>query len=184
MTITKHKFSSQQYHLMTEAGVFEHIQGQRLELIKGEIIQMLPIGRNHCACIARLNKLLFAKFGSKQIIWVQSSIRLDDGSEPQPDLALLNLRSDFYEEALPAPEDILLIVEVADSTISYDRDLKMPLYAEFGIPEAWLVDVNKKTLTRYTSPSSQGYKDSQRLDINDSIPCLDKEIAATDIFGN
>ncbi len=184
MTITKHKFSSQQYHLMAEAGVFDRIREQRLELIKGEIIQMSPIGRKHCACIARLNALLFAKFTGKQIIWVQSSIKLDDGLEPQPDLALLKLRSDFYEEALPAPEDILLIVEVADSTISYDRDLKMPLYAESGIPEAWLVDVNARTITRYTEPSAKGYKSSQRLDINDSILCLDKEIAATDIFGN
>ena len=184
MTITKHKFSSQQYHLMAEAGVFDRIREQRLELIKGEIIQMSPIGRKHCACIARLQKKFEQVLGENIIVWTQSSIRLGDTSEPQPDLTLLKFRHDFYAEGLPTPEDILLIVEVADSTISYDRDLKMPLYAESGIPEAWLVDVNARTITRYTEPSAKGYKSSQRLDINDSILCLDKEIAATDIFGN
>jgi Uma2 family endonuclease len=182
MTATKYKFTTQEYQLMSEKGIFspEH----RLELIRGEIVKMSPIGRKHSACIAALNELLFTKFAGKFNIWVQSSIRLDDGSEPQPDIALLRRRADFYRDSLPSPADILLIVEVADSTISYDRDVKMPLYAEFGIIEAWLIDLNAKTLTKYTEPSPKGYKTSHRLELNDAVLCLDIAINLTDIFGN
>jgi Uma2 family endonuclease len=183
MTITKYKFNAQQYHLMAEAGVFSHIYDHCLELIKGEIIQMSPIGRKHAAAVARLDRLLQQLFSSQAIIWTQNSIKLDDGSEPQPDLALLKFRDDFYIERLPIPEDILLIIEVADSTISYDRDFKMPLYAEFGISEAWLIDVNDKILSKYTNPSPRGYKASESLDGNDMISVLGVEIAVKDIFG-
>jgi Uma2 family endonuclease len=126
---------------------------------------------------------LYKIFIGRYIIWGQSSIRLNDGSEPQPDLALLKLRDDFYAESLPIPEDILLIIEVADSTISYDRDIKMPLYAEFGIPEAWLIDVNLKTLTRYANPNLRGYKNTENLDGNDTVSVLGVEIAVKDILG-
>jgi Uma2 family endonuclease len=181
MTVTTHKFSSEQYHLMAIAGVF--VPETRLELIKGEIIQMSPIGRKHAACVARLDRLLQQLFFNQAIIWTQNSIRLDDGSEPQPDLAMLKLRDDFYAESLPIPEDILLIIEVADSTISYDRDIKMPLYAEFGITEAWLIDVNHKTLIRYTNPNLRGYKNTEILDGNDTVSVLEGEIAVKDILG-
>ncbi len=182
MTIAKHKFNSQQYHLMAEAGVFT--PESRIELIKGEIITMSPIGRKHGSCVARLNQLLVQKFIGRFIIWGQSSIRLDNGSEPQPDLALLKLRDDFYIEGLPTPEDILLIIEVADSTIDYDRHTKMPLYAEFDIPEAWLVDVNQENLTKYTNPSPKGYKNTESLDKNDLVIVLGVEIMVKDIFGS
>jgi Uma2 family endonuclease len=181
---TTHKFNSQQYHLMAEAGVFMHIPEPRIELIKGEIIQMSPIGRKHGACVARLDRLIQKLLANELFVWVQNSIRLDDGSEPQPDLALLKLRNDFYAERLPIPEDILLIIEVADSSIEYDRSVKMPLYAEFGIPEAWIIDVNAQILTRYTNPSARGYKISESLDRNDSVLVLGVEIDVNDIFGS
>jgi Uma2 family endonuclease len=182
MTATKYKFTTQEYHLMSEVGMFakEH----RLELIKGEIVKMSPIGRKHCACIAKLQKKFEQILGERIIVWTQNSIHLNSESEPQPDLALLKLRADFYAERLPRPEDILLIIEVADSTISYDRDVKMPLYAEFGITEAWLIEVNAKTLTKYTEPSPKGYKTSHLLELNDAVLCLDVAIALTDIFGS
>lgn len=181
MTATNYKFTAPEYHLMSEAGIFspEH----RLELIKGEIVKMSPIGRKHCACIAKLQKKFEQILGDRIIVWTQNSIHLNSESEPQPDLALLKLRADFYEERLPRSEDILLIIEVADSTISYDRDVKMPLYAEFGVIEAWLIDVNGKTLTKYSEPSPTGYKTSHRLELNDVVLCLDVAIALTDIFG-
>jgi len=182
MTATKYKFTSQEYHLMSETGIFS--QKHRLELIRGEIVKMSPIGKKHCAYIAKLQKKFEQILGERIIVWTQNSIHLNSESEPQPDLVLLKLRADFYEERLPRPEDILLIVEVADSTISYDRDVKMPLYAEFGIIEAWLIDVNAKTLTKYTEPSPTGYKTSHRLELNDAVLCLDVEILLTDIFVN
>jgi Uma2 family endonuclease len=182
MNVTKLKFNSQQYHQMAEAGIFEHIPTSRIELIKGEVVQMSPIGRKHCACLAKLNQLMVREFIDRFIIWGQSSIKLDDGSEPQPDLAILRFRSDFYDERLPTASDILLIVEVADSTISYDREVKIPLYAEFGIPEAWLLDVNKNLLTKFTQPSLDGYRIAQILDLADSIKFSGLEIQISDIF--
>ncbi|MDX2255875.1 MAG: Uma2 family endonuclease [Pseudanabaenaceae cyanobacterium bins.39] len=103
------------------------------------------------------------------IIWTQNPIRLGDRSEPQPDLAILKLRDDFYANALPTPEDILLIIEVADSTITYDRDVKSPLYAANGIPEMWLFDVNQQIIEGYLQPSPSGYKRSQRYERVDTI---------------
>ncbi len=183
MTVAKYKLNSAQYHLMAEAGIFNHVKGDRVELIAGEIVEMSPLGRNHCACVGSLTELLVTKFAGKFTTWVQNSIRLDDGSEPQPDLVLLKRRKDFYRANLPGPSDILLIIEVADSTISYDRNVKIPLYAKFGIPEAWLVDVNGETLTRYTNPSSTGYKSTQIFDKNDFVACMGIEIAIAEILG-
>ena len=182
MAITKQKFSTLQYHLMAKAGVFE--PDQRLELINGEILQMSPIGRKHAAYVARLQSWLHQNLSNRAIIWTQSSIQLDRISEPQPDLTLLKLRDDFYEERLPIPTDIFLIIEVADSTIAYDQDVKMPLYAEFDIPEIWLVDVNQEILTIYTQPSNSVYQFSESYSSNDLVSCLGVKISVSSIFGN
>ncbi|WP_055075609.1 Uma2 family endonuclease [Pseudanabaena sp. 'Roaring Creek'] len=165
-----HRFTVQQYHLMHDAGVFA--EGDRYELINGEIIQMSPIGIKHAVCVARLTKQFERKLGDQTIIWTQNPIHLSDRSEPQPDLAILKLRDDFYASALPTPEDILLIIEVADSTIAYDRDVKMPLYAANGIPEMWLFDVNQQIIEGYSQPSASGYKRSQRYEQGDTLSLL------------
>lgn len=166
----KFAFTTQHYHLMHEAGVFS--AGDRIELINGEIIEMSPIGRKHATCVARLSTLLVTRLYQKAIIWTQNSILLDNGSEPQPDLAVLKFRKDFYEEGLPTPSDILLIIEVADSTISYDREVKAPLYAAAGVPEMWLFDVNKKVIEGYSQQSAAGYKWIKRYDEGDTLSIL------------
>jgi len=183
MTITKYKLNSAQYHLMAETGIFNHVKGDRVELIAGEITEMSPIGSKHCACVARLQKMFERALGENVIVWTQCSIKLSELSEPQPDLTLLRLKNNFYAEQLPNPSDILLIIEVADSTISYDRDVKIPIYAKFDIPEAWLVDVNRETLTRYTNPSPTGYKSTQIFDKNDFVTCMGTEIAIAIFLG-
>ena len=165
-----HKFTTEQYHLMHEAGVFA--EGDRLELINGEITEMSPIGRKHATCVARSTKVFELKLGDRSIIWSQNPIRLVDNSEPQPDLTILKLRDDFYEDSLPTPADILLIIEVADSTITYDREIKSPLYAAAGIPEMWLFDVNRKIIEGYSQPSALGYKRMQRYEQNDTFSML------------
>lgn len=165
-----HRFTVQQYHLMHETGVFA--EGDRYELINGEIREMSPIGIKHAVCVARLTKQFERKLGDQAIIWTQNPIRLSDQSEPQPDLAILKLRDDFYASALPTPEDILLIIEVADSTIAYDRDVKAPLYAANGIPEMWLFDVNQQIIEGYSQPSASGYKRSQRYEQDDTLSLL------------
>lgn len=166
----KFVFTAQHYHLMHEAGIFS--EGDRLELINGEIREMSPIGRKHVACIIRLDQLMQKKLGDRIMVSTQNSIRLDDNSEPQPDLAILKPREDFYEEGLPTPSDILLIIEVADSTIAYDREVKAPLYAAAEIPEMWLFDVNKKVIEGYSQPSASGYKWIKRYDEGDTLSIL------------
>ncbi|MFN7760554.1 MAG: Uma2 family endonuclease [Pseudanabaena sp.] len=162
-----HKFTVQQYHLMHEAGVFT--VGDRYELINGEIREMSPIGIKHAVCVAKTARLFQIKLGDRAFVWTQNPIILRNYSEPQPDLAILKWRDDFYASALPTPEDILLIIEVADSTIAYDRDVKMPLYAVNGIPEMWLFDVNQQIIEGYTQPSSSGYKRMQRYEQGDTL---------------
>ena len=161
------KFTVAQYHLMYETGVFA--ESDRLELINGEIKTMSPIGRKHAACIIRLTKLLEQRLGDRILISVQNPICLEDNSEPHPDLAILKPRDDFYEDALPIAADILLIIEVADSSLEYDRDTKALLYAKAGIPEMWLFDVNSKTISGFSQPSSLGYKQLQRYDQGDRL---------------
>ena len=167
-----HKFllTTDQYHLMHEAGVFQ--DGDRLELVNGEIQTMSPIGRKHVACIIRLVKLFEKKLGDRVMVSAQNSVRLDNHAEPQPDIAILKWRDDFYHEALPTPDDILLIIEVADSSLDYDRHVKAPLYAAAGIPEMWLFDVNKKIIEGYSQPSPNGYKLLRRYDEGDNLSIL------------
>ena len=160
-------FTPEQYQLMDEAGVFA--QGDRLELINGEIIQMSPIGRKHVACIIRLTKLMEQKLGDRAMVSAQNSVLLPNNSQPQPDLVILKYRDDYYENGLPTPEDILLIIEVADSSIDYDRDVKASLYAAAGIPEMWLFDVNQKLITGYSQPSPSGYKHIQHYEAGDAL---------------
>jgi Uma2 family endonuclease len=160
-------FTPEQYQLMDEVGVFA--QGDRLELINGEIIQMSPIGTKHATLVARLVNLFIDRLNRQVIVWPQNSIILPNKSQPQPDLAILKYRDDFYENGLPKPEDILLIIEVADSSIDYDRDVKAPLYAAVGIPEMWLFDVNQKLITGYAQPSPSGYKHIQHYEAGDAL---------------
>ncbi len=162
-----HKFTVPQYHLMHEAGVFT--EGDRYELINGEIREMSPIGIKHAVCVARLTKNFERKLGDRTIIWTQNPILVSDYSQPQPDLAVLKWRDDFYASALPTPDDILLIIEVADSTIAYDRAVKSPFYAANGIPAMWLFDVNQQIIEGYSQPSPSGYKKMQRYEQGDTL---------------
>ncbi|MDB9307238.1 Uma2 family endonuclease [Aphanizomenon sp. CS-733/32] len=150
-----------QYHQMSEAGIFS--ENDKVELINGEIIEMSPIGRRHTACVNRLNSVFSQLLGKKVIIAVQNPITLNNLSEPQPDIALLKPRADFYESGHPQPQDVFLLIEVADSSLEYDRDVKIPLYASSGITEVWLVDIYEQVIIFYRYPSENGYSDIQKL---------------------
>ena len=150
-----------QYHQMSEAGIFS--ENDKVELINGEIIEMSPIGRRHTACVNRLNSVFSQLLGKKVIIAVQNPITLNNLSEPQPDIALLKPRADFYESGHPQPQDVFLLIEVADSSLEYDRDVKIPLYASSGITEVWLVDIYEQAIIVYRYPSENGYSDIQKL---------------------
>jgi len=182
--IARRRFSIDEYHQMVETGIISSID--RVELIDGEVIEMSPIGRKHAATVARLDKLWQQRLGNRVLIWVQNPIYLSNTSEPQPDLALLKPRDDFYMSALPTPQDILLVVEVADSTISYDREVKMSLYSAAGITEAWLFDLNKQSIEAYTKPGESGYKQIRRFEQGDIFSILafpDFSFSWVDVFG-
>lgn len=176
------KFNVNEYHKMAETGILT--PEDRVELIKGEIIAMSPISRKHAATVNRLNQLFCQKFYNKVIVSVQNYIRLNNYSEPQPDLVLLKPRSDFYESKIPEPEDIYLLIEVADSTIKYDQDVKLPLYAESKISEVWIINLNNKTLEVYRQPQDKSYLEEKK-NVQSISPLAFSEmtLTITDIFG-
>lgn len=153
---TRRKFTVDEYHRMAGAGILH--EDDRVELINGEIIQMSPIGRRHAACVNRLNEVLTRNFSDVSLIAVQNPIVLSPLDEPQPDLALLRRRPDYYAMTLPGPEDVYLLIEVADASLSYDRDVKLPLYARHGIAEVWLVDLTGDQALVCSQPEAAGYQ--------------------------
>jgi len=133
-----------------------------VELLDGEIVSMTPIGPVHAAVVDRLNRLLGQRLGERAIVRVQNPIRLAGHSEPRPDLALLQPRDDFYQRAHPEPPEVLLVIEVADSSIAIDRAVKVPLYADAGIPEVWIVDLSGRRVVVHREPDEGVYT---RIDI-------------------
>ena len=153
----RHLFSVDDYHRMGEAGVFG--EADRVELIEGEIIEMSPIGSPHAARVKRLNRLLVRRLGTRAIVQVQDPVVLSRFSEPEPDLAVLKPRVDFYAAKHPEPRDVLLIVEVADSSRVFDRTVKAPLYARTGIRELWVVDVIDEVVEVHRRPQRGVYRE-------------------------
>ena len=158
--LLRRRFTVQEYNQMAEAGILS--EDDRLELIEGEIVEMSPIGKRHAACVDRLNRLFSLRLQQRVIVRVQNPIHLSDRSQPQPDVTLLQPRSDFYAEGHPQPEDILLLVEVADTSVDYDREVKVPLYAQAGIYEIWLVDLVGEYVEVYREPAPNGYGEVQQ----------------------
>lgn len=163
----KHLITVDEYEAMGASGIFP--PDQRLELIEGEIIEMAPIGPPHASTVARLNRLLVQAYGELALVWVQNPVRLSDVSEPQPDLAVLRSRADFYGQRHPNPGEVMLAVEVADTTLRWDRSVKAPLYARSGVIELWVVDVNERTVEVCTSPGESGYSEVHTLGVDDEI---------------
>jgi Uma2 family endonuclease len=153
----KKLYTVTEYYALVDEGVLR--EDDRVELIEGEIRHMPPIGSPHSGGVNRLAALFFGRLSGRAVISVQGPVRLSEISEPQPDLLLLRFREDFYASRHPHPEDVLLLVEVADSSLGYDQGTKAPLYARHGIPEVWIEALNRTTLVVYRNPSPQGYRD-------------------------
>jgi len=151
----RHRLTVADYYRMAEVGILA--PDARVELIDGEIIDMAPPGSLHAATVDRLMEVLARAVDGRASVRVQNPVRLSELSEPQPDVALLRRREDFYSEHHPTPADVLLIVEVADTSLRFDRDTKMSLYAVHGIPEMWLVDLRGRRLVRYRAPQQGSY---------------------------
>ncbi len=156
LDLKRRRFTVTEYHQMAQAGILG--EDDRVELIDGEIVEMTPIGARHAECVDRLTDLFFRAFGGAARVRVQNPVRLGERSEPQPDIALVRRKPGFYASGHPGPEDVFLLVEVADSSSDPDRRVKVPLYALAGIPEAWLVDLEQQTITAYADPTPDGYR--------------------------
>jgi Uma2 family endonuclease len=167
LTWARRMWTADEYHRMAEVGILH--EDDRVELIDGEIVNMSPLGSRHIACVNRLSKLLERRIGDTTIVQTQSSISLADASEPQPDIAVLRLRADYYADVLPSPSDVLLLIEVADTSLNYDQHVKLPRYAEAGIAEVWIVDLGRAMLTRYTDPRQSFYANQQHAQRGDAL---------------
>jgi Uma2 family endonuclease len=165
--LLKRRFDADEYQRMGRARILT--EEDRVELINGEIITMTPIGPRHNAAVNRANRELVGAVGNQAIVQVQGSVRLDLWSEPQPDLALLRPEPDYYASRLPGPADILLIIEVAESSADYDSDVKATLYATAGVREYWLADLTTRTVTSFSSPSGGVYQQRQQYRSGESI---------------
>lgn len=143
----RHRISVEQYYRMAEAGLFA--PDERVELIDGGIVDMPPMGPRHAAKLSLLADLLRAAVGDRGMVRIQLPLRLGESSEPQPDIAVVLPRGDYYERHHPTGADTLLAIELSDTTLAFDRDVKAPLYVEHGVPECWVLDLPANRLIRF-----------------------------------
>ncbi len=148
----KYQINVQDYYRIGRSQLF--YETARVELIEGEIVRMVPIGSGHAGHVDCILELFSQIPKKKARIRIQGPIRLDDYSEPVPDLVLLKPRPDFYKKCHPRPEDVYLIVEVSDTTIYFDRNVKRRLYARHNIPEFWIVDLHQKAIEIFRKPGA------------------------------
>ena len=164
--VAKWTFTTDEYHRMVRAGILS--ENDRVELIEGEIVKMSPIGSRHAACVKHLNSILNKRL-DHVIVSIQDPIVLNDYSEPQPDVALLKPREDYYAGSLPTADDVLLIIEVADTSVEYDRNVKLPLYARSRIPEVWLAVLPEDLVEAHSGPINGVYQEVRYLHRGESI---------------
>jgi Uma2 family endonuclease len=157
----KRLFTVDEFHRMGEAGILD--DDARLELWAGEIYEMPPVGPAHHGDVTVLTTMLIRALGDRAVVSTQGPVVLDDYTEPLPDIAVLRPRDDFYRTAHPRPFDILLLVEVADTSLDRDRHLKLPRYASAGIPETWILDIGGRQLEVHRDPSPEGYRSTTVL---------------------
>lgn len=183
ISVTKRLFTVAEYYRMAQAGIFS--EDDHVELLEGEIFEMSPISSRHASCVSRLNHLLQSRLQGRAIVSVQNPVRLSEYSEPQPDIAVLKFRSDFYSLEHPKPEDVLLVIEVRETSAEFDRRVKLPLYAKSGIPEVWLIDLTQEQIEIYRAPSSQGYSDAQTFRRGQTVTAqlLPVELAVEELVG-
>ncbi len=156
LVLTRYKLNVDDYYRMAEAGILS--EDDRVELIDGELIAMAPIGQGHAGIVNGLNRVLVMAFGEQAVVSVQNPLRIDRLNEPQPDFVVLRPRDDLYQHgARPEPADVVLVVEVADSSLRYDRTVKLPLYARAGIGEVWIVDLRRRVVDVHRTPAGDGY---------------------------
>ncbi|MFQ3584087.1 MAG: Uma2 family endonuclease [Cyanobacteriota bacterium] len=165
MELLTYKFTIEHYELMEKVGIFQ--PEARVELIRGDIVVMSPVGLKHAVTINRLTRFWVQQLGEQAIVSIQNPFRIPDYSEPEPDIAILKPRQDFYANKFPVPEDILLIIEVADTSLRYDQTTKLSLYAESLIPDYWIANLENNTLEIYRHPQNTSYGQQSIIDRNE-----------------
>jgi Uma2 family endonuclease len=184
LELTRHQFNVDDYDRMAATGVLG--DDDRVELIEGEILEMSPIGDKHIGCVRRCNYIFSRILGDRVVIDVQSSARINDRSQPQPDLMLLRSVPEMLRDVTPRPEDVLLLIEVADSSLDFDRQVKIPLYARSNIAEFWLVNIPQGVIDVYRDPTPDGYRTvliARRGDQISPLAFLDAFILVDSILG-
>ncbi len=179
-----HLFTVDELYRMLETGILS--EDARVELIEGEIVDMAAIGIPHAACVDRLNRFLNRLLPEDVIVRVQNPIYLNQRSQPQPDLALLREQDYARREHHPGPGDVLLVIEVSDTTLAFDRKVKVPLYARAGIPEVWVVNLQEDSVEVYSRPDGGAYQEHQQLQRGQSVPIpgfTDLALAVDDVLG-
>jgi Uma2 family endonuclease len=163
---TRYRFSVETYERMGQLGILD--EDERVELIDGEIIQMSALGDKHVRCVNRFTRHLSRALGERAIVSIQNPVVISPHDEPQPDVAVLQPSAEEHA-GKPRPPDVLFLVEVSDSTLRYDRTVKLPLYARGGIPEVWIADLAGETITRYAAPEHGRYRDVTSFPRGESI---------------
>jgi Uma2 family endonuclease len=165
--ITKKLFTVDEYYRMAEAGILT--EDDRVELIEGEIIEMSPIGLKHMSCVDRSMDALTSAFKGRALVSVQHPLRLNDYNEPQPDIVVLKPRTDYYASKPHTPEDTFLVIEVSDTTLRYDINVKLPIYAALGVPEVWIENLQEELLLVCRNPAGKSYSSKLSLHRGDSV---------------
>jgi Uma2 family endonuclease len=176
-------FTVDEYHQMADAGVFG--PEERVELIDGEIIEMSPIGPRHAGCVININRLLVTRLGDRVVVSPQNPVVIRPRSEPQPDMLVLRPREISYSRAHPTPDDVLLAIEVADTTARFDRIVKARLYARARIAEYWLVDVGAERVDVFRASNGESYAERSEWGRGSIVAALafpDVGIAVDDLF--
>jgi Uma2 family endonuclease len=168
--VTKKLFTVQEYHRMARAGILR--EDDRLELIEGEIIEMSPIGHRHFVCVNRMNIIFSRVFGDKAFLSIQGPLCINEWTELQPDVVLFKPRPDFYAAKIPDPSDVLLVVEVSDTTLATDQKIKLPRYAAASIAEYWIADLRHDVLHVYRDVRHQKYTTALMLRPGESVALL------------
>ncbi len=177
-------FTVDDYHRMAETGVLAW--DARVELLDGLVVEMSPIGSPHAGCVNRLTRLFAIRAADVATVAVQNPTILDDRSEPQPDVMVLKYRADGYAARHPGPDDVLLLIEVAHTTLHKDREVKVPIYARTGVREVWLVDLEHDLIEIYRGPGADGYASVRTASRRDRLAPLllpTVSLAAADILG-
>jgi len=157
----KREFTVDEFHHMLDCGLLS--EDDRIELIDGDLIEKAPIGKRHVACVNRLTReFVHQQKDDQYIVSVQNPLKLDTNAETQPDISILRYREDDYEDHLPEPDDVLLLVEVAETSLVFDQEEKVPLYAEHEIPETWIVNLSEEVVEGYSSPKTGSYASEKK----------------------